>query len=73
MAVDTTFHDPFGDPFDTQQSVTPPIGGMKTKGNTKLLVVIFIIDCSMTMYCKLHNFAGLKSLAAPPLYYQSNP
>ena len=49
MAVDTTFHDPFGDPFDTQQSVTPPIGGMKTKGNTKLLVVIFIIDCSMTM------------------------
>lgn len=49
MAVDTTFQDPFGDPFDTQQSVTPPIGGMKTKGNTKLLVVIFIIDCSMTM------------------------
>lgn len=39
------------DPFRdwTQQSITPDIGGMKTKGSNKLLVVVFIVDCSRSM------------------------
>ena len=36
------------DPFGTQ-SITPGLGTLHTKGTEKLLVVIFVIDCSKTM------------------------
>ena len=38
----------FDDPFGTQ-SVTPGIGSLKKNGSYKLLVVIFVVDCSKTM------------------------
>ena len=40
--------DIFDDPFGTQ-SITPGFGTLQTKGTLKLLVVIFIVDCSKTM------------------------
>lgn len=47
--MDDNFNFPFDDPFDSQQSVTPSLDALQTKGTAKLLVVIFIVDCSMTM------------------------
>lgn len=40
--------DVFNDPFGTQ-SITPDFGTLQTKGTSKLLVVIFVVDCSKTM------------------------
>lgn len=40
--------DIFKDSFGTQP-VTPDFGSLQTKGTPKLLVVIFVIDCSKTM------------------------
>lgn len=40
--------DIFNDPFGTQ-SVTPGFNTLHTKGTGKLLVVIFVVDCSKTM------------------------
>ncbi len=55
MGIDNSV-DPFGGndfvwdgPLDQQDSVTPVFGKMKTTGSAKLLVVIFVVDCSMTM------------------------
>ena len=45
MADDLFFGD---DPFGTQ-SVTPVFDSLHTKGTEKLLVVIFVVDCSKTM------------------------
>ena len=36
------------DPFGTK-SITPDFGTLQTKGTSKLLVVIFVVDCSKTM------------------------
>ena len=48
------FNDPFAggpvdDPFGTQQSITPGLNTMTTSGTNKLLVVLFIVDCSKSM------------------------
>ena len=40
--------DVFNDPLGTQ-SITPDFGTLQTKGTSKLLVVIFVVDCSKTM------------------------
>lgn len=40
--------DVFNDPFGTQ-SITPGFDSLHTKGTGKLLVVIFVVDCSKTM------------------------
>lgn len=40
--------DVFNNPFGTQ-SITPDFGTLQTKGTSKLLVVIFVVDCSKTM------------------------
>lgn len=40
--------DIFNDPFGTQ-SITPGFDSLHTKGTEKLLVVIFVVDCSKTM------------------------
>lgn len=37
------------DPFDGQQPVTPGFNSFKTTGTNKLLVVLFIVDCSRSM------------------------
>ena len=44
-------NDPFGgaDPFDGQQTMTPGFNSFKTTGTNKLLVVLFIVDCSRSM------------------------
>lgn len=44
-------NDPFGgaDPFDGQETMTPRFDSFKTTGTNKLLVVLFIVDCSRTM------------------------
>ena len=44
-------NDPFGgvDPFDVQQTMTPGFNSFKTTGTNKLLVVLFIVDCSRSM------------------------
>ena len=42
---DDIFND---NPFETQ-SITPEFGTLHTKGTAKLLVVIFVVDCSKTM------------------------
>lgn len=54
MGDDILRDDSFGvptdfDPFGTQQTVTPNLGSYKTAGTEKLLVVVFVIDCSQTM------------------------
>ena len=43
--------DPFGgdDPFGGQQSVTPGFNTFKTVGTNKLLIVLFLVDCSRSM------------------------
>ena len=48
---DNNTYDPFAgmDPFGGQQVVTPDIGSVKTGGTNKLVVVLFIVDCSRTM------------------------
>ena len=51
MADNTTFDindDPFGDVFGGQ-AVTPDLNSFKTTGTNKLLVVIFVVDCSRSM------------------------
>ena len=45
MNDDYTYNDPFG----AQQTMTPNFNSFKTTGNAKLLVVIFVVDCSQTM------------------------
>ena len=44
-------NDPFGgdDPFGGQQTMTPDFSSLKTTGSNKLLVVLFVVDCSRTM------------------------
>ena len=49
--------DPFGfpgmndldDPFGNQQAITPDFDSFKTTGTNKLLVVLFVVDCSRSM------------------------
>ena len=44
-------NDPFSgdDPFGGQQTLTPGFNTLKTTGTNKLLVVLFVVDCSRTM------------------------
>ena len=44
-------NDPFGgtDPFGGQQTMTPGFNSFKTTGTNKLLVVLFVVDCSRSM------------------------
>ena len=44
-------NDSFGgtDPFDGQQTMTPGFNSFKTTGTNKLLVVLFVVDCSRSM------------------------
>ena len=43
--------DPFGrtDPFGGQQTMTPGFNSFKTTGTNKMLVVLFVVDCSRSM------------------------
>ena len=49
--ADNFNNDPFGgaDPFAGQQTMTPGFNSFKTTGTNKLLVVLFVVDCSRTM------------------------
>ena len=49
--ADNFSNDPFGgtDPFGGQQTMTPGFNSFKTTGTNKLLVVLFVVDCSRTM------------------------
>lgn len=51
------YNDPFAasdptavdDPFGTQQTITPGLNTLTTSGTNKLLVVLFVVDCSKSM------------------------
>lgn len=49
--ADNFNNDPFGgaDPFAGQQTMTPEFNSFKTTGTNKLLVVLFVVDCSRSM------------------------
>ena len=49
--ADNFSNDPFGenDPFGGQQTMTPGFNSFKTTGTNKLLVVLFVVDCSRSM------------------------
>ena len=49
--ADSFNNDPFGgdDPFGGQQTVTPGFNSLKTTGTNRLLVVLFVVDCSRSM------------------------
>ena len=49
--ADNFNNDPFGgtDPFGGQQTMTPGFNSFKTTGTNKLLVVLFVVDCSRSM------------------------
>lgn len=49
--ADNFNNDPFGgaDPFGGQQTMTPGFNSYKTTGTNKLLVVLFVVDCSRSM------------------------